>query len=81
MAEFINQAENLIYTTERAIEEYSELLSPQEIAEIKVDLDYCKMKMNGKNLQTIKEAVLRLETSAHLFSEVIYKDFMDDKNK
>jgi molecular chaperone DnaK len=77
-AELKNKAETLIYTTERAIEEYEDILNEEEVSEIKEDLNWCKSKLSGNNLEMLKDAVMRLETSAHLFSEILYKDFMDD---
>ncbi|MBU1239283.1 molecular chaperone DnaK [Myxococcota bacterium] len=77
VAELRNKAETLIYTTERALEEYSDILQEQEIAEIREDLAWCKGKLDTVNPEILKDAVLRLETSAHLFSEVLYRDFLD----
>ncbi len=76
-AEMRNQAETLIYTTERALEEYSSMLEPHEIEEINADLKWCKNKMNSTDEEVLSDAIRRLELSAHLFSEVIYRDFLD----
>ncbi len=77
IAELRNKAETLIYTTERAIEEYSDILEEGEIAEIKADLVWCKGKVDSTDVEALRDAVMRLETSAHLFSEVLYRDFLD----
>ncbi len=77
-AELRNQAETLVYTTERAMEEYGSMLQPQELEEIAADLKWCKNKLDsGADDDSLREAVRRLELSAHLFSEVIYREFLD----
>jgi len=76
-AEMRNQAETLIYTTERALEEYSSMLEPHEIEEITADLKWCKNKLNSSDEEILADAIRRLELSAHLFSEVIYRDFLE----
>ncbi|MBN2723495.1 MAG: molecular chaperone DnaK [Deltaproteobacteria bacterium] len=81
IVELRNQAETLVYTTEKALEEYMDLLGPQEIQDIKDDLEWCRNKIESQNIETLKDAVMRLETSAHLFSEVIYREFSDDGDK
>ncbi|MBU1218927.1 molecular chaperone DnaK [Myxococcota bacterium] len=77
IAEFRNQAETLVYTTEKALDEYQELLSKEEINDIRADLEWCRNKIDSQDLDTLKDAVMRLEASAHLFSEVIYREFSD----
>jgi molecular chaperone DnaK len=74
LAEIKSKAETLIYTTEKAFEEYKDLLSAEELSEIKGDLDWCKSKVNSDDYSAVNDATSRLETSAHIFSDVIYRD-------
>src|SRR5205823_2481649 len=60
-AELKNNAETLIYTTERAIEEYGSMLSEDEQRQIAEDLRYCKDITDVADLETLKEALRRLE--------------------
>jgi molecular chaperone DnaK len=74
LAELRNNADGLIYTTERSIEEYASLLTPKDIEEIKADLDVLKKSMAGSEPTQIKEAFQRLEGSAYRIADAIYAD-------
>ncbi|MDA3863910.1 MAG: molecular chaperone DnaK [Deltaproteobacteria bacterium] len=78
MAELINKAETLIYTTEKSLKEYGNMLEKHEIQEIEKDLEWCRKKVKGEKYEILKDATMKLETSAHLFSEVLYRDLMEE---
>ncbi len=74
LADLRNNADGLIYTTEKSIEEYASLLSPQDQAEIKADLEALKKLVGGEDLPKLREAITRLEGSAYRIADAIYAD-------
>ncbi|MFN0062856.1 MAG: molecular chaperone DnaK [Myxococcaceae bacterium] len=74
IADLRNNSEALIYTTEKSIEEYASLLTPQDVNEIKADLDNLKQHMNNPDPGALKEAFQRLEGSAYRIADAIYAD-------
>ena len=51
-----NNAEGLIYTTEKSLEEYSSALKPEDLAEIRADLDVLKSILASDDPAAIKDA-------------------------
>ncbi len=72
MAELKNNAETLIYTTERALEEYGEMLGEDDRQQIAEDLRVCKDTTNVTEIDTLREALRRLEGSSHKIAEMMY---------
>jgi molecular chaperone DnaK len=67
-----NNAEGLIYTTEKSLEEYGSALKPEDIDEIKADLEALKELLAGEDVAAIKDALTRLEGSAYRIADAIY---------
>src|SRR5512136_2856377 len=72
VADLRNNAEGLIYTTEKSLEEYSSALKPDDLAEIRADLEELKQVLGFQDLARIREAVQRLEGSAYRIADAIY---------
>jgi molecular chaperone DnaK len=72
LADLRNNAEGLIYTTEKSLEEYASALEPGDVAEIKADVDALKALLSGSDGAQIKEALTRLEGSAYRIADAIY---------
>ncbi len=72
LADLRNNAEGLIYTTEKSLEEYASALKPEDAQEIKADLDALKGVLGGQDPAAIKEALTRLEGSAYRIADAIY---------
>ncbi len=72
LADLRNNAEGLIYTTEKSLEEYASALEPEDVAEIKADVDALKALLSGSDGAQIKEALTRLEGSAYRIADAIY---------
>jgi molecular chaperone DnaK len=72
LAELKNNAEGLVYTTEKSLEEYATALKPQDLEEIKADLEALKVVLPKGEPEAIKEAVQRLEGSAYRIADAIY---------
>jgi molecular chaperone DnaK len=72
LADLRNNAEGLVYTTEKSLEEYASALKPEDVAEIRADLDLLKGTLPGSDVAAIKEALTRLEGSAYRIADAIY---------
>ncbi|MBS2027553.1 MAG: molecular chaperone DnaK [Deltaproteobacteria bacterium] len=72
LAELKNNAEGLIYTTEKSLEEYASLLKSQDVDEIKSDLQNLKDTLESPDPAKLKEALQRLEGSAYRIADAIY---------
>lgn len=72
LAELRNQAETLIYTTEQALEGYADLLDADRIAQVRVDLEALRGLLDNGELETLREAYLRLETATFEIAEAMY---------
>jgi molecular chaperone DnaK len=81
LADVKNSADGLIYTTEKALEEYSTLLPSKDMAEIRADLEALKAVVGTEDLPRIKSAVQRLEGSAYRIADALYSSGGDGDKK
>ncbi len=72
LADLKNNAEGLIYTTEKSLEEYSSALRAEDLEEIKADLEVLKATLPSNDPPAIKDALVRLEGSAYRIADAIY---------
>ncbi|MEI7703570.1 MAG: molecular chaperone DnaK [Deltaproteobacteria bacterium] len=72
LAELRNNAEGLIYTTEKSLEEYASALQENDLAEIRADLAELKNILPSSDPAKIKESLQRLEGSAYRIADAIY---------
>jgi molecular chaperone DnaK len=72
LADLKNNAEGLIYTTEKSLEEYSSALKVEDLEEIRADLEALKAVLAAADPAAIKEALARLEGSAYRIADAIY---------
>jgi molecular chaperone DnaK len=72
LAELRNNAEGLIYTTEKSLEEYSSALKADDLDEIRADLEELKSVLESPEPVRLKEALQRLEGSAYRIADAIY---------
>jgi len=74
LADLRNNAEGLIYTTEKSLEEYAHVVTPNDVAEIQADVENLKGLMKQDDPEKLKEALQRLESSAYRIADAIYAD-------
>ncbi|MGO9829921.1 MAG: molecular chaperone DnaK [Myxococcaceae bacterium] len=74
VADLRNSADGLLYTTEKSLEEYSNVLNQSDIAEIRADMEALRKVLNTAEPAALKEAVQRLEGSAYRIADAIYSD-------
>ena len=74
LIEYRNQAEGLIYSTERSIEEYGEVLSPLDIEEIRADVATLKASLDTVDPEELQLAIANLEQSAYRIADAMYNE-------
>ncbi|MGA9524251.1 MAG: molecular chaperone DnaK [Myxococcaceae bacterium] len=74
IADLRNNADGLIYTTEKSLEEYASMLTEKDRDEIKVDLEFLKGVLDTTDPAKLKDAITRLEGSAYRIADAIYSD-------
>ena len=79
LAELRNNAEGLIYTTEKSLEEYASALKEDDLAEIRADLTELKAILQSPEPDRIKESLQRLEGSAYRIADAIYSSQGQDE--
>jgi molecular chaperone DnaK len=72
LADIKNNAEGLIYTTEKSLEEYASALKAEDLAEIHADLEALRAIVGGEDPAQIKDGLQRLEGSAYRIADAIY---------
>jgi molecular chaperone DnaK len=75
LAELKNNAEALLYTSERAVEECAELVAKEIIEQVRTDIAYLKDLIAGSgDAIALRDALGQLETSAYRIAESMYGD-------
>ncbi len=72
-AETRNQAESLVYSTEKVLTENDDKLSDDVKTEVRAALDELKTALEGEDIAPVKEAQTKLSTVAQKIGEEIYK--------
>ena len=73
LVEIMNQADNLIYATEKALKDFGDKVSQSERADIEAGLNDLKTAIKDKNLDRIKKGMEDLTKASHKLAEEIYK--------
>ncbi|GMV43291.1 MAG: chaperone protein DnaK [Myxococcales bacterium] len=69
-----NRADGLVYTTERALQEFGSYLTDDEIDEIQKDISRTKRAVESTDLEDIRHAVKVLEKSSYRIADGMYRD-------
>jgi molecular chaperone DnaK len=73
LAEMTNQAQTLIYTSEQALEGYADLLQPEQLDQVRQQVDVLKeLVAGGGDLDGISQAYASLEAATFAIAEAIY---------
>jgi len=73
LAEIRNQADNLIYTTEKSLKDYGDKVSAQEKKNIEGKLNALKDAKKTDDKEKIKAAIDELAKASHKLAEEVYK--------
>jgi molecular chaperone DnaK len=71
--EMINQADTLVYSTEKALKDYGDKVSQSERADIESRINDLKAAMKDKNTDRIKKGMDELMKVSHKLAEEVYK--------
>ncbi len=71
--EATNQADALVYATEKSLKDYGDKVSQTEHAEIETKINDLKTAIKDKNVVRIKKAIEELNTASHKLAEEIYR--------
>jgi molecular chaperone DnaK len=80
IADLKNMADGLLYTTEKSLEEYSSMLTEDDIRDIKEDLESLKAVYDSSDVDKIKAAIQRLEGSSHRIAEAMYREATEEES-
>ena len=75
-----NQAESLIHSTEKSMEEHKEKVDPTTIEAIELAIAALKDDLEGDNADKIKSGIQNVTESAMKLGEAIYKASQDEEN-
>jgi len=68
-----NNAESLVYNSQKTLEELGDKLSGEEKAKVETEIENTKKALEGSNIETIKEATDKLTKVFYEISEKLYK--------
>ncbi len=77
IADAKGNAEGLIYTTEKSLEEYGHVLTEEDANDIRAYLTELKGVLEGDDIEVIKESIKKLETASHRMAEAMYAEAAD----
>jgi molecular chaperone DnaK len=72
LAELRQSAEALLYTSERAVAEFSDIATPELMDEVRNDIAALKAALEGGDAISIRESLQKLELSAYKMAESMY---------
>ncbi|MGE5196205.1 MAG: Hsp70 family protein, partial [Anaerolineae bacterium] len=71
--EWINQADQLIYLTEKSLKDFGEKVRADSRAAIESKINALKMAIKDKNLMQVKSGIEDLTKASHALAEEVYK--------
>lgn len=71
--ELINQADTLLYATEKSLKDFGDKISQSERADIEARINDLKTAMKDRNIDRIKKSMEDLTKASHKLAEEIYK--------
>ena len=71
--ELSNQANSLVYSTEKSLKDYGDKVSAQDRANIEQELNFLKDAIKAKDTAKVKQGMESLQRCAHKLAEEVYK--------
>lgn len=71
--EAVNQADNLVYATEKSLKDYGDKISQNDRAGIEASINDLKTAIKDKNIERIKKGMEDLTKASHKLAEAVYK--------
>ncbi|MBN1869093.1 MAG: molecular chaperone DnaK [Candidatus Omnitrophica bacterium] len=72
-AEITNQANSLVYSTEKSVKDYGDKISAGDKSKIEEELNSLKEVIKSGDVQKIKQGIETLQKASHKLAEEIYK--------
>jgi molecular chaperone DnaK len=73
-AEVKNQADTLVYTTEKTLKEYGDKIADDEKKKVQAAVDELKKKIEGGNVEDIKAGIEAVNQASHKIAEMMYQE-------
>ncbi len=73
LVEVRNEADNLIYTTEKSLKDYGDKISQEDRKAVEDELGKCKKGLESNNLEEIRTSIGGLSKASHKLAEEVYK--------
>jgi molecular chaperone DnaK len=73
-AEAVNQADSIIYQTEKMLKEYGDKISSEDKANIEREIENTRTAMNSGDAQRIKQSIDALTQASYKISESMYRE-------
>ena len=73
LTEVKNNAESLVYSSQKTLDELGDKISGEEKAKVETEIDNVKKALETNNTETIKEATEKLTQVFYQISEQLYK--------
>ena len=71
--EVVNQADALVYATEKSLKEFGDKISQAERGDVEAKLNDAKAAIKDKNVERIKKSMEDLTKASHKLAEEVYK--------
>lgn len=71
--ELSNQANALVYATEKSLKDYGDKISPQERANVEQEINNLKEAIKSKDLNRMKQGMDSLQKAGHKLAEEVYR--------
>ena len=81
LAEAVNNGDNLVYQTEKMLEEHKDKIGGEELKRIGKEIENVKRCLKGKNIEEIKGSIDGLTKATHKLSQTIYEQTNQGKNE
>jgi len=69
-----NEADQLVYTTEKSLKEYGDKLSDEDRQPVEAALEAAKKALEGEDMTVLEAAVTKLQETSHKLAEAVYAD-------
>jgi len=73
LIEVRNEADSLIYSTEKSLGEYGDKISPEEKTSVQDEVTKCRKALESDDIEEIKTAIANLSKVSHKLAEEMYK--------
>ena len=76
-----NEADQLVYATEKSLQEYGDKLSPEERQPVEDGIAEVKKLLEGEDDEGLKDAMERLQQASHKLAEVVYQSAQQEQQE